>query len=434
VGLAVRDVLAADADPVGGANGSHGEMTRWRAMLARVGARTPAGRDTAVAVALAVLSLARIPLALVVNDGEFTVSGGVLLAANVVATLDFATIAIRRRAPRTALVAATAVALASTAVPELYQLTGLGVVVCAYTVGTLLPRGRATVWAAIGAATHAAGGIVAVRLGGQVEFTTTFWGNRGHIQVDLVLASVATYAIPLLLGLYVQTRRLLVAELTARLADAEAERERGARAAVEAERGRIARDLHDIAAHDLSAIVVQAGAADRQLDRDPAATRATLRAIRTQGRTTLTALRGLVGIIRDDSAGDTTPRPSLRRLDELVEAARHGGTDVTVTVAGTPGTLPVPVDVAAYRVAQEALANARQHAPGAPVRITVRFTEREITLTIHSGLSTTPSDLGSGGHGLVGMAERVRHAGGTLVSGPREDGWQVRATFPRTSD
>jgi len=409
-------------------------MTRWRAMLAKVGARTPAGRDTAVAVALAVLGLLRIPLALILNDGEFTVSGGVLLAANVVSIADIATIAIRRRAPRTALVAATAVTLASTSVPELYQLTGLGIVVCAYTVGTVLPRGGAMLWAAIGALVHAVGGIVAVQLGGQVEFTLTFWGNRGHLQVDLVLASVATYGIPLLIGLYLQTRRLLVAELTARLTDAEVERERGARAAVAAERGRIARDLHDIAAHDLSAIVVQAGAADRQLNRDPEATRATLRAIRTQGRATLSALRGLVGIIRDDSATDTAPRPSLRRLDELVDSAKHGGMDVTVTVTGSPGTLPVPVDVAAYRVAQEALANARQHAPGAPVLVEIQYTERDVTLTVHSGLSASTSVLGSGGHGLVGMAERVRHAGGMLVSGPLADGWQVLATFPRNPD
>lgn len=403
-------------------------------MLAGVGAVTPTGRDTAVAIALAVLGLLRIPLALVVNDGEFTASGGVLLAANLVATADVATIAIRRRAPRTALVAATAVTLASTIVPELYQLTGIGLVVCVYTVGTILPRGAALAWAAVCAAVHAAGGIAAVRLGGRLELTMTYWGNQGDIQLAIVLASFATYAIPLLVGLYVGTRRQLVAELTARLVDAEAERERGARAAVAAERGRIARDLHDIAAHDLSAIVVQAGAADRQLDRDPGAARATLRAIRSQGRATLGALRGLVGIIRDDSGGDTAPQPSLRRIDELVDAARRAGMDVTVGAEGTPTPPPVAVDVAAYRVAQEALANARQHAPGAPVRVAVRYTEREIVLIIHNGRTVAAPALGSGGHGLVGMAERVRHAGGTLVSGPVEDGWQVRATFPCTPD
>lgn len=373
-------------------------MTRWRVLLARFGGRTPESRDAVVAVALVLVGFLRLPLALLLNGGSFPASGGLLALANLVATADLATIALRRRAPLVALATATAVAVVSTALPALYQLTGLGLVVCAYTVGTLLPRGRVALVLGVGAIAHAAGGIVAVALGGQTALTLTYWGNAGHSGFDLVLASVASYGLPGLLGLYVQTRRAYVAEVAAR------------------ERDRIARDLHDIAAHDLSAIVVQAGAADRLLDRDPAAARETLRAIRAQGRSTLLALRGLVGIMREQE------QPSLA---PLVEAARRAG--MTVELDDTAGATPA----VAYRVVQEALANARQHAPGARVTVVVR----DATLTVHNGPAVDrPVPLtDGGGHGIASMRERVQQAGGTLTAGPTADGgWQVEAHWGGT--
>jgi signal transduction histidine kinase len=385
-----------------------------------------------VAAALVVLGLLRLPLALLVNDGVFLQPGWVMAGATVASTADLATLALRRRAPRVALALATAAVLAATALPGAFLPTGVGVLVCAYTVATLLPRRTTILTLAMGALTHAVGGIVSVGLGGTVYAVATFWANDGSDRVDLVTASVGTYAIPALVGLYVRAHRAYTAELAARVRQLEVERELRAEAAATAERGRIARELHDIAAHDLSAIVVQAGAADRLVERDPAAARAALLGIRTQGRRTLTALRGLVGIMRDP-ADEPVPRPTLATVTDLVAAAGDTGMDVSLTVAGECRELAPATDLAAYRVVQEALTNARQYAEGAPVTVCVEFLAGELRVTVRNGVGR-PCQEPRRGHGVRGMDERVRHTGGELTVGPtREGGWLVDARFPRTA-
>jgi signal transduction histidine kinase len=417
-------LLAPHPDP---AAGGGREMTWWRRSLARLGGRTPVGRDVVVAAALAVLGLARIPLALLINDGRLPSPGWVVAAATVLSTLDFATIAVRRRAPRVALGAAVVVVLAATALPAAYMLTGIGVLVCAYTVATLLTRRQAIIALAVAAAVHAAGGIVSTALGGRLHLVATFWAYDGGVALNVALISVGSFAIPGLVGLYVQTTRAYGAELAARVNRLEEERELRAAAAAAEERTRIARELHDVAAHDLSAIVVQAGAADRLLDRDPARARDALRSIRAQGRRTLTAMRELVGIMRTP-AGSV---PSMSTVDELVASARDTGMSVTVRVTGTVTRLSPAADVAAYRLVQEALTNARQHAPGAEVEVCVEYRAAEVLLSVHNGLTGSPSAPDGGGHGLVGMRERVRHCGGELRAGPTETGgWLVRARLP----
>ncbi|HEX6352856.1 sensor histidine kinase [Actinophytocola sp.] len=399
-------------------------MTWWRRWLARLGVHTPVGRDTVVAVALAILGLGRIPLALLLNDGRLPASGWVIAAATLLSTLDFATIAVRRRAPRVALWAAVVVVVAATALPAAYLLTGIGVVVCAYTVATLLPRRQAVTVLGLAAAAHAAGGIVSTALDGRLHLVATYWAYDGGQPVNLVLISLGSVGVPGLVGLYIQTTRAYTAELAARVTRLENERELRAAAAAAEERTRIARELHDVAAHDLSAIVVQAGAADRLLDRDPEKARDTLRSIRTQGRRTLTAMRELVGIMR--------VTPSLSTVDDLVTAARATGMTVTVRTTGTPACLSPATDAAAYRIVQEALTNARQHAPGAEVEVSVDHRATEVTLIIHNGPSSGDGSApGGGGHGLLGMGERVRHCGGDLRAGPTETGgWQVTARLP----
>lgn len=255
--------------------------------------------------------------------------------------------------------------------------------VCAYTVATLLPRWPAVTTLAVAAATRA-------------------------------------YA----------------AELAEKVGRLEHERELRAEAAAAAERGRIAGELHDVAAHDLSAIVVQAGAADRLLDRDPALARDALRSIRSQGRRALTAMRELVGVLRARSApaGDIpAPQPSLSTVDDLVTAARRIGMTVSVHTTGTPATLSPATDVAAYRLVQEALTNARQHAAGATVDVTVGYGADTVTLTVGNGPGSAPppETRTGGGHGLLGMRERVRHCGGDLRVGPTAGhGRQVAARLP----
>jgi len=404
-------------------------MTWWRRPLARLGGRTPVGRDVVVAVLLAVLGFGRIPLALLLNDGRLPTAGWIVAAATVLSTADFATIALRRRTPRVALAGAVVVVLTATALPAAYVGTGIGVWVCAYTVATLLPRRQAVLVLSVAAAVHAAGGIVSAGLGGRLHLVATFWAYDGGEPINMVLISIGSLAIPGLVGLYVRTTRAYAAELADRVTRLESERELRAAAAAADERARIARELHDVAAHDLSAIVVQAGAADRLLDRDPERARDTLRAIRTQGRRTLTAMRELVGIMRARPTDDIAP-PALSRVDELVTSARDTGLPVRLRTTGTPGRLSPAADVAAYRIVQEALTNARQHAPGVEVEVTVDYRQADVALTVHNGPGRAHSP-DSGGHGLIGMRERVRHCGGDLSTGPTDGGgWQVVARLP----
>jgi signal transduction histidine kinase len=414
--------------------------TSWDAwlteVLARLGVRTPFGRDALLAVALAVLGLCR----LLPNIGDDLAGRPDLIAAlvgaNVAATADVATIAIRRRLPRTALVVATVVVLASTLLPARYINTGIGVFVCAYTVAALLPGREAIVLLVACAAAHAVGGIVAVANGGQVVELLTFWGNDGTDTVNLVWASVGTFGIAGLVGSYVQTRRAYTAELVARAQRLEREREERARLAVVEERAHIARELHDVAAHDLSAIVVQAGAADRQVEHDPDAAKATLRMIRTQGRETMTALRQLVGIVRDPETetDDRKPQPSLVRLDDLLTGARDAGMVIEVTTSGEAIALSAPVDQTAYRVVQEALTNARRHAPGAPVSIAISYAAEAVCIVVENPVDDSQHLTASASdhHGLLGMRERVQLLGGTLSVGVTAGGlWRVEAMLPR---
>jgi signal transduction histidine kinase len=339
-----------------------------------------------------------------------------------------AAIAIRRMWPVTALAVATGLVLVCVAVSLSAVGPGIGVVVCAYTVASRLPWWRTVAALALAAAAHAAGGITLSRWGGAVRGLATFWGVPGSDVDAVITASVASFAIPGVIGVLVRRRRRRTAALTGRVERLEAERAERDRLAAARERGRIARELHDIAAHDLSAIVVQAGAADRLVDGDPAAAKEVLRDIRARGRETLTALRELVGIMRGEDGGGRAPQPGLDRVDDLFAVARAAGMALTVTVAGEPGPLSRQADLAAFRIVQEALTNCRRHAPGVPV--TVRIVHHDgVLLEIRNGRAAA-GPAGSG-HGLAGMRERVRQVGGTLSAGPDGDGgWAVRAKLP----
>jgi len=247
----------------------------------------------------------------------------------------------------------------------------------------------------------------------------------------MITATIASYLLPAALGSAIRGRRAHTAELVARAERLELEREQRDRAAAQEERGRIARELHDIAAHDLSAIVVQAGAADRLVDTDPARAKAVLRDIRGQGRETLTALRQLVGVLRDGDTGGRTPQPGLARLDDLVAVARSAGMSVDVVVAGEPAPLGPLADLTAFRVIQEALTNARRHAAGG--RVDLRITHAAgVSILVSNELRGRPGGGEQGGHGLAGMRERVRQAGGSLRVGPTRDGghWEVAVHLP----
>ncbi len=222
------------------------------------------------------------------------------------------------------------------------------------------------------------------------------------------------------------------------------------------ERRRLAGELHDVAAHHLAGIVVQAAALERLIDRDPQTARDAAQQLRRQAKETLSGLRSVVGLLRSDAeAGE--PSPGLRDLSELVASTRAFGVDIELLDGGLLGDEPgdgtthstsngapsgdtaacIPVlsqraDTAVFRVVQQSISNALQHAPGAPITVELRRTEDSLELSVLNGPAHRPStDPGGGGTGLTVMRERADAVGGALQAGPVEGGgWRVRLVLP----
>lgn len=208
-------------------------------------------------------------------------------------------------------------------------------------------------------------------------------------------------------------------------------RDEQARLAVVEERGRIARELHDLIAHATSVIVVQARAGRRSLKTEPELARESFDAIESTGRQALAEMRRLVGLLReDDEELALAPQPSLRHIDSLVGQIRQAGLPVTVSFEGEPRDLPRGVDLTAYRIVQEALTNALKHAGPAAARVTVRYHPDVLELeVVDTGTGTSPVD--GTGHGVAGMRERLALYGGQFEVDPQEGrGFAVRARLP----
>ncbi|MDF5756301.1 sensor histidine kinase [Spongiactinospora sp. TRM90649] len=207
-----------------------------------------------------------------------------------------------------------------------------------------------------------------------------------------------------------------------------------ARQAVAAERLRIARELHDVVAHSLSIIAVNAGAAVEVGRHDSERARAHLDAVATTAREALAEMRHVLEALRGEDDDALAPQPTLDRLPELVEQARAGGLPVRLSVRGQRRTLPPGVELTAYRVAQEALTNVRRHAGPAEteVRLTYGTAELDLEVTNDAPPGRADAPLGDGpGHGLVGMRERARLYGGALHAGPSgHGGYRVRLSLP----
>ncbi|MDQ4107636.1 MAG: sensor histidine kinase [Actinomycetota bacterium] len=240
--------------------------------------------------------------------------------------------------------------------------------------------------------------------------------------VDALTAIVFSVGAPMLLGRIVFNRRRTLAE----------DRERAARDAVAAERTRIARELHDVVAHAISVMVVQAGAARTALERSPADAERAIRQIEETGRDGLGEMRRLIGILRPDGPAALAPQPDLGRLDELLETMRHAGLQVEVVVEGIRRALPSGVELTAYRLVQEGLTNVLKHTGGANARVLLRYADDAIDVEVtDDGPGPLPDGATSSGHGLIGMRERVELFGGTLQTGARrEGGFVVHATIP----
>jgi signal transduction histidine kinase len=213
------------------------------------------------------------------------------------------------------------------------------------------------------------------------------------------------------------------------------ERERDAQAqiAAAAERARIARELHDVVAHNVSVMVVQADGATYALDQDPESARKALMAIAQTGRTALTEMRRMLGVLRSaDDAGNYAPQPGIEQLGDLLEQVRSTGLPVTLTVEGVPREMPTGLALAVYRIVQESLTNTRKHG-GSDVRASVAliYTDDCLLLRIVDNGRGAAAPGDGMGHGLVGMRERVSVFGGTLVTGPHVGGgYAVEAMLP----
>ncbi|MFD7919819.1 sensor histidine kinase [Streptomyces sp. NPDC059740] len=320
------------------------------------------------------------------------------------------------------------------------------------------PHSRRTVWASAGV------GLVAL-----APWHAGAWSSLRTVASWFAVNYVFSCLVPLLLGLYTGQRRAVVAGLVERAERAEREQRLVAEAAREQERRRIAAEMHDVVSHQVSLIVVHANALGA-VAHDPETTGEAARIIQTAGRRALTELREMLGVLRSSAAdgragaaeepplpeggaSDVTEPPdpaasagerpapgeAVDRINELAETSRAAGLPVTVRVEGAPQPLAEPVERAAHRIVQEALTNVHKHAPGAATQIDLAFASEAVRVRVVNGPPGRPAEpaadggplLPSGGHGLIGLTERVRLAGGTIESGPTGDGgFRIAAALP----
>jgi signal transduction histidine kinase len=235
-----------------------------------------------------------------------------------------------------------------------------------------------------------------------------------------------------LAGRAVRHRSRLAEELHEAALRAEEDRESHRRAAVADERRRVAREMHDIVAHSISVMVVQAGGARRILERDPRRAAEAAALIERTGRDALAEMRLLLGVLRPgDQRPGREPQPGMAGLESLVERARAAGLPVELRVEGRRPELPQGLDLAAYRIVQEALTNALRHAGAAPTKVVVRYGAAALELEVADRGRPAAPAAAPGGQGLVGMRERARLYGGELHAGPRPGGgFAVRARLP----
>ncbi|MFP5322949.1 MAG: sensor histidine kinase [Acidimicrobiia bacterium] len=299
--------------------------------------------------------------------------------------------------------------------------TSLGVLLMVYTLAAHVDRPRSLhVGLVIGVV------LVGVMVAGVIA-------EQEDLPAIAVVANAVVFATAWTVGDSMRNRRAYLAEVEARAERAERDRELAAARAVGDERARIARELHDVVAHSVSVMVVQAGAGRRVLDRDPAAAAEALAVVERTGRNALEELRRLLGVLRDDDAGAATePQPTAGDVATLVEGWRDAGLDVDLRISGVAPELAAGVSLTIYRVVQEALTNVMKHAGPARAEVVIRYGDDVRIDVLDDGRGPVArADLPSAGQGLIGMRERVELFGGQLTTGPRPGGgFRVSATIP----
>ena len=302
----------------------------------------------------------------------------------------------------------------------------LGVFVAFYTVAANEPRRRATV-----AALVTAGGVF-------ISFAA--YAAVGSMQgwQGMLTGTYLTYGLAWLIGDNLRVRRAYTKQLESRAVELEREREDKAAQAVTEERARIARELHDVVAHYVSVMVVQAAGARRVVDKDPAAAKGALEAVESAGRTALAEMRRMLEVLREDDPG-MGPQPGLGEIERLIQQVRDAGLPVELSIEGSVCCLPAGMDLAAYRIVQEALTNTVKHGGKASALVTVRYSadtlEIQVTDAGRGAAALLLSDADGRGHGLIGMKERVALFDGVLEAGPiLTGGYRVFARMPLEPD
>jgi len=239
---------------------------------------------------------------------------------------------------------------------------------------------------------------------------------------------------PWLVGVESRRREQRALDLEARAIRAEMSGEQDTAEAVRNERARIARELHDVVAHEMTVMTIQASAAERVLDNDPRSARHALEAIEAAGRRGLTEMRRLLGLLRETGDLELGPQSGLDSLESLVHQMGVAGLPVEMRIEGTPRDLPAGIDLNAFRIVQESLTNTTRHAgPGATANLLVTYRVDELDIEVSDdGRGAAESLVSSeAGHGLMGMEERVSLLDGSLSAGPRVGGgYRVHATIP----
>ncbi len=298
--------------------------------------------------------------------------------------------------------------------------TGMTLLIGVYSIGAHVDRPRSL--------HHGAGVIAAIVTIG----TAGVISAQDDLPWFAIPAFVIMYGTAWILGDNLRTRRAYMLELERTAAHAEAQRQAEARHAVADERTRIARELHDVVAHSMSVMVVQAGAARRVLDTNPQQASAALEAIEATGRQSLDEMRRILGVLRsDDEQLAFAPAPSLDDVGRLVDQCEQAGLPVDVAIDGQPVDLPTSVELSAYRIVQESLTNTLKHAGPAHASVALRYTPGQLHVRVEDNGRGAAATTNGAGQGLVGMRERVEAFGGTLTAGPRAGGgYAVAAVLP----
>ena len=397
-------------------------IDRWSAWWASDARATVV--DVALAASIGVLSV--LGLARAASESGTAIP----IAAVALLVVQSGALAVRRRWPMAVYAIVGCATIVHAWLGYEVNVSGLAVLIAIYTVAANVPFREA-----LGAAGIYVIGMTLSLVGAALQADAAFASFIPEFLINL-LALVLAWTI----GVTIRTHRAYVAALEARTAILEREREENARLAVALERGRIAREMHDVVAHNVSVVVVQASAAERLLATDPERAKNAMREVAETGRQALTEMRRVVGALReDDGSADLAPQPGIADLRGLADRVEDAGLPVELSVQGTERPLPASAALSAYRIVQEALTNTLRHAGPARARVILRYLPDALEIQVSDNGAATDAraadrSADGAGHGLIGMRERVALFGGELSAGPRpEGGFSVVARIPIAS-